>query len=181
MLIIVLLLVGSILLIIFSQRCPPKPKLVWYEKEIIYEIDVTTFRDSDGNGFGDIKGLTIFILKYLVDWIFSLGVGEKLNYFEKNNIKSLLLRSSIFNITSGTSLQLDRRNFQDKKFDFLTIDPLVGSENDFQDLAKLLNRKDMHLILDLPLSSTSDPNGYSWYGSINPLKNKINVRRNFFF
>jgi len=37
----------------------------------------------------------------------------------------------------------------------------------------------MHLIIDLPLSSTSDPNGYSWYGSSNPLSTKINVCSTF--
>jgi hypothetical protein len=43
-------------LVIFGKRCPPKAKLVWYEKDIIYEIDVTTFRDTNQDGIGDIKG-----------------------------------------------------------------------------------------------------------------------------
>jgi hypothetical protein len=34
---------------------------------------------------------------------------------------------------------------------------------------------DMHLMIDLPLSSTHDLNGYQWYGSIKPFDEKINV------
>ncbi|CAF3405217.1 unnamed protein product [Rotaria socialis] len=154
-LLLVLLLVGSILLIVFSPGCPPKPKLHWYQKEIIYEIDVMVFRDSNADGIGDIK-----------------GVQENLNYFEKNNIKSILFQSTIFNVTGGTSLHLDGQRAYDKNIDLLQIDPLVGSDNDLQDLLKIFNRRDMHFIIDLPLSSILDPNGKSWYGST-PLLNKI--------
>jgi hypothetical protein len=31
----------------------------------------------------------------------------------------------------------------------------------------------MHIIIDLPISTTSDPNGYSWYGSNQTFKKKI--------
>jgi hypothetical protein len=34
---------------------------------------------------------------------------------------------------------------------------------------------DMHLIVDLPLSSTNDLDGYQWYGSIKPFNQKIIV------
>ena len=33
----------------------------------------------------------------------------------------------------------------------------------------------MRIIIDLPLSTTSDPQGNSWYGSSNILSNKITV------
>ena len=52
----VLLLIGSILLISTSPSCPPKTKLVWHEQEIIYELDVRTFRDANADGIGDIQG-----------------------------------------------------------------------------------------------------------------------------
>jgi hypothetical protein len=157
-LLIISLLIGSILLIIYSSRCPPKPKLVWYQKDIIYEIDVTTFYDTNQNAIGDIK-----------------GIEQKLDYFEKNSIKSILIRSSIFNFTIETSIKLDGQTIKNKKVDLLTIDPLIGNETEFDNLIKIFNRKDMHIILDLPLSSTSDPNGRFWYGSNKALQRKINV------
>lgn len=159
---LILLLVGSIFLVIYSQRCPPKPNQVWYEKDIIYEIDVTTFRDTNDDGIGDIK-----------------GVEEKLDYLEKNHIKSILLQSSIFNITNGRSIELNGKDFQNKKFDLLTIDSLVGNEKNLDDFIKILTRKDMHVVIDLPVASTSDPNGNFWYGSNDQLSKKINV--NFFY
>ena len=54
--ILALLLIGSILLISTSPSCPPKTKLVWHEQEIIYELDVRTFRDANADGIGDIQG-----------------------------------------------------------------------------------------------------------------------------
>lgn len=77
---IVLLLIGSIVLIISSSRCPKKRQLVWYEKNLIYEIDVKRFRDVNGDGIGDIE-----------------GIEEKIKYFQENRIKSLLFRSTMFN------------------------------------------------------------------------------------
>lgn len=53
---IVLLLLGSVFLVLTSNRCPPKLNLNWYESEVIYEIDLPTFRDADQNGVGDIEG-----------------------------------------------------------------------------------------------------------------------------
>ena len=69
------------------------------------------------------------------------GIQEKLGYLETNQIKSILLRSSIFNVTDGTSLQLDGRTLLNKHIDLLNIDPFVGNDTDLQELTKILNRK----------------------------------------
>ena len=69
------------------------------------------------------------------------GLVEKLSYLESNRMKSILLQSSIFNSTLGTSIQLDGTAPSDKKMDLLQIDPSVGSDNHLQNLTKLLNRK----------------------------------------
>ena len=34
----------------------------------------------------------------------------------------------------------------------------------------------MHLIIDLPISSTADPNGRSWYGSTQRLADQVKVK-----
>ena len=97
---ILLLLLGSIILILFISRCPHKAKLDWYQKDIIYEMDLKMFRDSNQDGIGDIQGLE-----------------EKLDYLEKNLIQSILFRSSIFNSTDLLTFdqriinQTDLQNF----------------------------------------------------------------------
>ncbi|CAF1156507.1 unnamed protein product [Adineta steineri] len=139
---IFLLFVGAIISILFSPKCPHKSKLHWYEKDIIYDIDIQMFRDSNRDGHGDIKGL-----------------HEKFDYFEKNFIKTILFRSTIFS--------------NQDKFDLLTINPQVANETNLQNFRKILHRKDMNLMIDLPLSSTNDINGSQWYGNIQPLSNKI--------
>ena len=39
---------------------------LWYKNAIIYAVDVHTFRDGDGDGMGDFRGLT-GRLDYLAD------------------------------------------------------------------------------------------------------------------
>lgn len=150
------LLVGSILLVVFSSRCPPKPKLSWYKKNIIYEVDLTRFKDSNNDGIGDLKGLE-----------------DQLKYLETNNIKSILFSSSIFDHSNSQSIELNQQLNSNKKIDLLTIDPSVANEQQLDQFVKNLNRKDFNLIIDLPLGSTFDPNGLSWYGSDQPLRSKI--------
>ena len=69
------------------------------------------------------------------------GLLEKMRYLEDNRMKSILLQSTIFNSTLGTSIQLDGTNPSDKKMDLLTIDPSVGTDNQLQNLTKTLNRR----------------------------------------
>lgn len=167
LLMIVVLLCGSVFLVLTSPRCPPKKELTWFEREIIYEVDVPVFRDSDADGVGDIRGLI-----------------EQLPYIEKNQIQSILLESSIFNVSIGISTKLDGTDPIDKKFNLKRIDPKIGKEKDLDDLVKILLKKNMHLIIDLPLASTFDPKGRFWYGHPSPLdvsienpcaKNKLNL------
>lgn len=60
---------------------------------------------------------------------------------EKNNIKSILFHSTIFNVTDGTSIHLDGTPIHDKAVDLFRLDPLIGTDNDLQNLLKLLGRK----------------------------------------
>lgn len=144
-----LLLIGSILLIWKSPRCPPKTNLVWYEQEIIYELDLRSFRDSNADGIGDIQGFM-----------------KKLPYLERNGFKSVLFQSSIFHTTST-----NKANFSPS--DLYTLDSSLGTDMDLENITKILHRKDMHLIMDLPISSTADSSGRSWYGSSQPLGKPI--------
>jgi glycosidase len=107
---ILFLLIGSISLILFSVKCPPKAKLVWYEKEIIYEIDIEMFRDSNRDGRGDIK-----------------GVQEKVDYLERNLIKTILFQSNVFS--------------NKDKIDLLTMNQQICNENHLQKFVKIINRK----------------------------------------
>ena len=51
------MLVTSIVIIIMAPKCPsPAPKS-WWQKRPFYQINVESFKDSDTNGKGDLKGI----------------------------------------------------------------------------------------------------------------------------
>ena len=52
----VALIVASVLIIIFAPKCPPVPKRGFWQKSSGYHLDVVNFKDSNGDGFGDLKG-----------------------------------------------------------------------------------------------------------------------------
>lgn len=104
------------------------PDLPWYQGKVFYEVFPASFKDSNNDGTGDLKGL----FKKL-DYIQDLGaVAIHLNYIYQadqypenyNNISSLI-----------------------------EIDRSVGVLKDLQDLVVEIHKKGMYLILDIPVKS----------------------------
>merc|ERR1712018_676891 len=67
----VAMLVTSIVIIVLAPKCPPPAPKQWWQKAPIYEVYVKSFKDSNGDGVGDINGVTSKI-----DYLTSLGVGS---------------------------------------------------------------------------------------------------------
>lgn len=83
------MLIAAILLIVLTPKCPAKPRLEWYQKEVFYQIDVSKFQDSNGDGIGDLE-----------------GVLSRLDYLSELGVKTLCL----YNITkSGSPKNIDER------------------------------------------------------------------------
>jgi hypothetical protein len=70
-----------------------------------------------------------------------VGIVEKLDYLERNNIQSILLQSSIFNISDELFELSDRQFGKIQTSDLLKFDPLIGDEEDFDDLMEILANK----------------------------------------
>ena len=51
------MLVSAVLIVVFTPSCPFRPKMNWWEKEVVYQIDVDNFKDSNNDGTGDLAGL----------------------------------------------------------------------------------------------------------------------------
>ncbi len=107
----------------------------WYLNAVFYEALVRAFKDSDGDGNGDIAGL-IQKLDYLV----SLGV----DCIWINPIYPSPLRDDGYDIS-----------------DYCAIHPQYGSLADFQRLVDAAHQKGLRLITDLVVNHTSDQ--HPWF------------------
>ncbi len=107
----------------------------WWRDAVVYQIYPRSFADANGDGIGDLAGITSR-LDYLAD----LGVDA-------------LWLSPIF--TSPM------RDFGYDVADYCGIDPVFGTDADFDELIDGLHRRGMRLLLDwVPNHSSSD---HPWF------------------
>lgn len=57
----VAMLAGAILIIVTAPKCSGPEPLRWWQEKPIYQIEVETFADSDGDGVGDLVGNASFL------------------------------------------------------------------------------------------------------------------------
>ncbi|KAJ7984992.1 hypothetical protein DPEC_G00360510 [Dallia pectoralis] len=126
-----LALVGlTIAVIALSPAC-----LSWWQSSPIYQIYPRSFKDSDGDGVGDLKGIT-----------------EKLQHIEFLNIKAVWI--SPFYKSPMKDFGYDVEDFRD-------IDPIFGTMQDFDHLLAAMHDKGLKLIMDFIPNHTSDK--HSWF------------------
>lgn len=93
-----------------------------------YQIMVASFADSDGDGYGDIRGII-----------------ENLDYLEKLNVDVLWL----------TPIQYSDSYHGYDIIDYCAVDPKFGSLDDYKELLTKCHEKGMKVIMDLVLNHTS--------------------------
>lgn len=122
----------------------------WWEEAIIYQIYPRSFKDSNNDGIGDLKGII-----------------QKLDYVKNLGVNTLWLNPFI------SSNQID--NGYDVT-DYNTVDPLFGFEEDFDEFVKEAKKREFKLIYDLPLNHTSM--NHKWFREA--LKGRDNPYRNYY-
>lgn len=60
------MLVAAVTIIVVAPKCPARPSLKWYQTDVVYQVNVKSFKDSqkkgeDGAGVGDLGGMYIRI------------------------------------------------------------------------------------------------------------------------
>ena len=113
------------------------------ENNLVYEIFVRSFADSDGNGIGDLNGITAALDSYLND-----GRAETDHDLEIG----VLWLMPVFPSPSYHGYDVT---------DFRAIDPEYGSLSDFKTLLAESHRRGVRVILDLPLNHTSSE--HPWF------------------
>ncbi|MEJ7748243.1 MAG: alpha-amylase family glycosyl hydrolase [Candidatus Limnocylindrales bacterium] len=111
----------------------------WWRRAVVYQVYPRSFADHDGDGVGDLAGL-IDHLDHLNGSPESLGVDA-------------IWLSPIYP-SPGRDVGYDVT-------DHATVDPLLGSEEDFDRLIVEAHRRGLRVILDLVMNHTS--NESAWF------------------
>ncbi|OZG64013.1 alpha-glucosidase [Bifidobacterium eulemuris] len=107
----------------------------WWSNAVVYQIYPRSFQDTNGDGFGDLKGITSR-LDYLAD----LGVD-------------VLWLSPVFKSPQDDN-GYDISDYQD-------IDPLFGTLEDMDELLAEAHKRGLKIVMDLVVNHTSDE--HAWF------------------
>ena len=118
------------------EAVPPVGPDEWWNGAVFYEVYVRSFADSDGDGVGDLRGLTARL-----DDLRS-GVGGASGAL---GVDALWLMP-LFPSPSVHGYDVT---------DYDTIDPRYGTLEDFRALIETAHRRGLRVVLDLPLNHTS--------------------------
>ncbi|MDY4677482.1 glycoside hydrolase family 13 protein [Bifidobacterium tsurumiense] len=115
-----------------TNGATPNP---WWSNAVVYQVYPRSFQDTNGDGFGDIKGITSR-LDYLAD----LGVD-------------VVWLSPVFKSPQDDN-GYDISDYQD-------IDPMFGTLGDMDELLAEAHRRGIKIIMDLVVNHTSDE--HAWF------------------
>jgi len=118
-----------------------KPK--WYLNAVFYEIFLRSFKDSNGDGIGDLGGLI-----------------EKLDYLKDLGVDCLWLCPIYPSPLKDNGYDIS---------DFYAIDPVYGTLDDFKTLLQEVHKRGLRLIMDLVVNHTSDQHPWFQEARSNPL------------
>lgn len=123
---------------------------LWWQKGIIYQVYPRSFQDSDGDGVGDLKGIT-----RRLDYLKWLGIdGVWISPFYPSPMADF-----------GYDIS-----------DYTGIDPLFGSMDDFDELLAESHSRGLKVILDLVPNHTSDQ--HPWF--LEARSSKDNPKRDWY-
>jgi trehalose synthase len=108
---------------------------VWWKNAVVYCLDVETFLDADGDGWGDLPGLC-----ERVDYLTGLGIG----CLWLMPFMPSCQRDDGYDIT-----------------DFYGVDPRLGTHGDMVEVVRTAREGGMRVIADLVVNHTSDQ--HPWF------------------
>ena len=122
----------------------------WWRHAVIYELYPRSFQDSDGDGVGDLKGIT-----------------SRLDYLKDLGIDAIWITPMY--PSPGIDYGYDISNY-------VAIDPLYGSMQDFDNLVAEAKKRDIRIIMDYVINHTSDK--HEWF--IESRSSRDNPKRNWY-
>lgn len=107
----------------------------WYKTATIYSLEVGTFKDSNGDGIGDFKGLT-----------------EKLGYIDSLGANTIWLAPIMPSPGKDDGYDVT---------DFYSVNPKFGTMKDFREFLREAKKRKIRVLMDLVLNHTSDE--HPWF------------------
>ncbi|EPS40343.1 hypothetical protein H072_5838 [Dactylellina haptotyla CBS 200.50] len=117
------------------KSAPPPDNRAWWKESSVYQIYPASFKDSNGDGIGDIPGIISE-----VDYIHKLGA----------DVVWLCPVYPSPKVDMGYDIA-----------DYIDIDPQYGTLEDVQKLARELKSRGMKLVMDLVVNHSSDQ--HEWF------------------
>lgn len=136
--------------VVASGAAPPINDNVWWKHAVIYEIYPRSFQDSNGDGVGDLNGVT-----------------ERLDYLQALGVDAIWIAPMY------PSPQVD---FGYDISDYENVDPQYGTLKDFDRLVAEAKQRNIRVILDMVLNHTSDKD--KWF--IESASSRTNPKRDWY-
>jgi trehalose synthase len=108
---------------------------LWWKNAVVYCVDVEYFQDSDGDGVGDLPGLT-----------------ERIDYLAGLGVTCLWLMPFYPSPNKDNGYDIS---------DFYGVDPRLGTLGDFVELTRAARERGIRIIADLVVNHTSDE--HPWF------------------
>lgn len=122
----------------------------WWKEAVIYQIYPRSFKDSNGDGIGDLKGIT-----------------QKLDYLKELGVDAVWI--SPFYKSPNDDNGYDISDYRDIMDEFGTMD-------DFDEMQREMHKRGIRLIVDLVVNHSSDE--HPWF--VESKKSKDNPYRDYY-
>ncbi len=129
---------------------PVRQRTEWWQGGVIYQIYPRSFQDSNGDGIGDLRGIT-----QRLDYVASLGVDA---------------------IWISPFFKSPMKDFGYDVSDYRDVDPMFGSLADFDALLTRAHALGLKVMIDLVMSHTSDQ--HPWF--VESRASKSNAKSNWY-
>ena len=125
----IIVVLASLLITFYSCASKEAANKKWWKESVFYQIYMPSYADSNGDGYGDFKGMT-----------------QKLDYLQGIGVKGIWLTPFL------TSPKVD--NGYDIA-NYYEIDLIYGTKADFDDFLKEAHKRGIKVIMDMVLNHTS--------------------------
>ena len=119
----------------FAQINQSIPDQKWWKEAVVYQIYPRSFKDSNGDGIGDLKGII-----------------SKLDYIKSLGIDAVWLNPIYASPNDDNGYDIS---------DYREIMPDFGTMEDFELLLKEMHKRNIKLIMDLVVNHSSDE--HEWF------------------